>query len=96
MTAAVMTKRPLTRIPPTGRRAKILRATRASALTLSEIVRRIMPHDVASRRDDSLQRLRTTSAIRALKADRLMARTRDGWIVTDAGARALAQLEARR
>lgn len=80
---------------PTGRRAKILRATRTTALTLSEIVRRTTPHDVATRRDDSLQRLKATSAIRALKADRLMTRTRDGWAATAEGVRVLTQLEAR-
>ena len=79
----------------TGRRAKILRATRTTALTLSEIVRRTRPAQPFTARDDSLQRLKTTSAIRSLKAARLMARTRDGWTATPEGVRALAQLEAK-
>ncbi|WP_426041533.1 hypothetical protein [Brevundimonas sp. TWP2-3-4b1] len=79
----------------TARRARILRATRTTALTLSEIVRRTRPRQPFDARDDSLQRLKTTSAIRALKADRLMTRTRDGWSATPEGVRVLAQLEAR-
>lgn len=79
----------------TGRRARILRAARNAPVTLSEIVRHIQKSPQLGARDQSLQRLKTTSAVRSLKQARLLARTPDGWVATAAGVRTLAQLETR-
>lgn len=76
-----------------GCRARILRVTRQGATSLSDICRRVQPSDIASRRDHSLHRLKTTSAIRALKADGLITRTATGWTSTPAGAALIADID---
>lgn len=79
-------------LAPDSRRGRILRAVRNRPLTLSEIERRVGPSTDAARRDRSIHRLKTTSAIRALKRDGLLAKSPDGWTPTPAGRQALPEL----
>jgi hypothetical protein len=78
-------------LDPYGRRGRILKACREPQ-TLSDICRRVAAPGPASRRDASLHRLKTASALRSLKKDGLIARTPWGWAATVAG---LDALEAR-
>jgi hypothetical protein len=71
------------------RRGRILSSTLRGPLTLSEIERRVGPDTSASRKDRSIHRIKTTSAIRALKRDGLLARSPWGWVATAAGVQAL-------
>lgn len=71
-------------IKPNGRRARILRVVANGPLTLSEIERRVGPVEGA-RKDRSVHRLKTTSAIRCLKRDGLLAKSPQGWVATADG-----------
>lgn len=71
-------------IKPNGRRARILRVVATGPLTLSEIERRVAPLGGA-RKDRSIHRLKTTSALRDLKRDGLLAKSPHGWVATADG-----------
>ncbi|MGQ2989489.1 MAG: hypothetical protein ACT6RD_03500 [Brevundimonas sp.] len=85
-----------TTLNPTGRRARVLRATQGGA-TLSDIVRRTADASMmsADRRKSSAFRLKTTSALRRLKADGLVGRAPFGWIPTAAGMVEIDRMEGR-
>ena len=70
---------------PKGRRARILKAAFVEPVTLSAICRRVKPTTPMVKRDESLHRLKVTSALRNLKADGLVTRTPQGWRATAAG-----------
>ena len=70
---------------PQGRRARILQAAAREPATLSVICRRLKPTVRMVKRDESLHRLKVTSALCKLKADGLVTRTPDGWRATAAG-----------
>lgn len=71
-------------LDPNGRRARILRVAALGPATLSEIERRVGPTEGA-KRDRSIHRLKTTSAIRRLKQDGLMTKSATGWVATADG-----------
>lgn len=79
---------------PTGRRARVLRAAQGGA-TLSDICRRAAPQTLATRKDASLHRLKTASALRRLKADGLVGRAPFGWVPTAAGMAEIDRMEGR-
>lgn len=71
-------------LDPNGRRARILRVAVLGPATLSEIERRVGPTE-GPKRDRSIHRLKTTSAIRRLKQDGLLAKSTKGWVATADG-----------
>lgn len=77
-------RRQIPALDPNGRRARILRVAVLGPATLSEIERRVGPTE-GPKRDRSIHRLKTTSAIRKLKQDGLLARSAAGWIATADG-----------
>lgn len=88
MTAPDTTKAPEgVAVTPDSRRARILGVALHGPITLSEIERKVGPS--GARKDRSIHRLKTTSAIRALKRDGLLARGPSGWIVTASGVEAM-------
>lgn len=87
-------RRCLTRIPPGGRRAAIIRATTDNFRSMSDIdrfVRKALPSD----RDPSIDRLKTSEALRDLRRAALVDATPYGWRATPAGLELLARSEAR-
>lgn len=81
---------------PTGRRARVLRATQGGA-TLSDIVRRTAVASMLTvgHRKSSAFRLKTSIALRRLKADGLVGRSPFGWIPTAAGMAEIDRMEGR-
>lgn len=87
-------RRGLTRIPPGGRRAAIIRATTEDFRSMSDIdrfVRGVLPSD----RDPSIERMKTSEALRDLRRALLVDATPWGWRATAAGLALLATSEAR-
>lgn len=78
--------RTLTRIPPKGRRATIIRAAATDFLSMSQVVKRVRLHlrDPADF-DPAVDRIKTTEAIRDLRRRGLIARTPWGYRATADG-----------
>lgn len=89
-----MTSRSLTRIPPNGRRAAIIRATSADFRTVSFIDRFVRQTAALREHDASVQRMKTAGALRDLRRRGLVDRTPFGWRATRAGVDLLQQSEA--
>lgn len=84
-----MTKRPLTRIPPKGRRAIILRTAMDQVTPLSDIVRFVRTVQVRTGQaegDPSIDRLKTREAVRDLRRAGLLRHTPHGYQTTPPGA----------
>lgn len=83
-----MTKRHLTRIPPKGRRAIILRTAMDQVTSLSDIVRFVRQVQVRTSKpeDPSIDRLKTREAIRDLRRAGLLRYTPHGYLTTAPGA----------
>lgn len=73
------------RIPPQGRRAAIIRAVATDFRTASFIDRFVRRTAALREHDASVQRLKTSSALRDLKRKGLVTRTPFGWRATRAG-----------
>ncbi|WP_296166563.1 hypothetical protein [uncultured Brevundimonas sp.] len=79
-----MTRR-VTRVPPDGRRAIILRSTIDDFLTLSDVDRMVKSRLKRADPDPSIDRLKTRAALKDLQRAQLVARTPYGWRCTGAG-----------
>lgn len=74
----------LTRIPPKGRRAIILRRALDAEATMSALVQAVGLSAVGHP-DPSIDRLKTSAAVRDLRRRGLLSRTNRGWRTTAAG-----------
>lgn len=90
-----MTRSRSDRIPPKGRRATIIRAAAEREQTMSDIVREVRTVATLRIRDASIDRLKTSGAIRDLRERGLIARTPRGYRATSAGIALLQASEER-
>lgn len=84
----------LTRIPAAGRRAAIIRATSDDFRSVSFIDRFVRRTAALREHDPSVQRMKTSCALRDLRRRGIVDRTPYGWRATAAGIRLLQQSEA--
>lgn len=78
----------LTYIPPTGRRANIIRAAATEFVSMSEVVREVrlrLRAPTSADLDPAVDRIKTTNAVRDLRRRGLIARTAWGYRATAAG-----------